>query len=160
MAGGAAFAYVVPKLDPDPADRYYACVSSAGKVKAGTMNLNVEPTGCPKATDTIRSWNAQGPSGAQGLVGPQGPAGLANIERVTGDPAYVFPPPEGLVRDYTATCPEGKRVLGGGYQTSGLDLEVQSSWTDGDRTWIVSARNAAGVTGPALVVVAQCASVG
>lgn len=75
IVGGVAFAYVVPTIDPSPTDRYYACVSSAGKVKPATMKLNVQPSGCSNATDTIRSWNAQGP---QGPIGPSRPLGLAS----------------------------------------------------------------------------------
>lgn len=73
VVGGIAYAVTV--VPPSPTDRYYACVSSAGLVKASTIKLNVQPTSCPATADTVRSWNAQGPQGVQGLPGPQGDAG-------------------------------------------------------------------------------------
>jgi hypothetical protein len=70
IGGGIAWAAVAPPPVPlTPEDTMYACVSPSGKVKAGTLKLNVAPTTCPSATDWVRSWTAQGPEG------PQGPAG-------------------------------------------------------------------------------------
>lgn len=68
--GGVAYAVVV--TPPAPSDRYYACVSTLGVVRSGTIRLNVAPTTCPKSTDTVRSWSAQGPTGPTGVTGPGG----------------------------------------------------------------------------------------
>ena len=94
VVGGIAYAVTV--VPPNPSDLYYACVSTAGVVKSSTIKLNVQPTSCPTATDTVRSWNAQGTQGMQGLPGntgaqgdpgPQGaaaPAKRVRVIRVTG----------------------------------------------------------------------------
>ena len=68
--GGVAYAVVV--TPPAPSDRYYACVSTLGVVRSGTIRLNAAPTTCPKSTDTVRSWSAQGPTGPTGVTGPGG----------------------------------------------------------------------------------------
>ncbi len=89
VVGGIAYAVTV--VPPNPSDLYYACVSTAGVVKSSTIKLNVQPASCPAATDTVRSWNAQGPQGlqgdpggvgAQGDPGPQGAAAPAQHVRV------------------------------------------------------------------------------
>ncbi len=76
---GGGIAYAVTVIPPNSTDRYYACVSAAGVVRSGTMKLNVVPTSCPKASDVVHSWNAQGPQGLKGDTGPQGPAGPAAV---------------------------------------------------------------------------------
>lgn len=54
-----------------------------------------------------------GPPGPQGEPGPMGPSGLSGLEIVTGVVA-------GENRVASASCPEGKVVLGGGGQTATL----------------------------------------
>lgn len=82
--GGVAYAVVVA---PDNAgDKYYACVSSAGVVKSGTIKLNTAPTTCPSSTDVVHSWAAggpTGPSGATGATGPQAAGPTTRVIRVT-----------------------------------------------------------------------------
>jgi hypothetical protein len=94
-AGGVAYAVtVVPSA---PTDRWYACVNPMGKVNAGTLRLNVEPTGC--GNDTVRSWSAQGPEGlpgppgAAGPQGPQGAPGPAGLQPVQIEAWDVLPRP-------------------------------------------------------------------
>ena len=84
VASGAAYAWTV--FPPNSTDKYYACVSKEGVVQSGTLRLNVEPTKCARATDMIRSWNAQGPQGAQGIPGVQGETGTAGEPGAKGDP--------------------------------------------------------------------------
>lgn len=81
FAGGVAYAVTV--VPPNDTDRYYACVSTTGIVRYGTMRLNVQPTSCPKAGDTVRSWNAKGPQGPQGPAGPAGPPGSPGLVVLT-----------------------------------------------------------------------------
>jgi hypothetical protein len=58
----------------------------------------------------------EGPQGPQGPGGPQGPAGLSNLQIVVGQSANN----SATVKFATASCPAGKRVVGGGaYVTSG-----------------------------------------
>lgn len=56
VAGGAAWA--VTTVAPTPSDRFYACVSPQGQVRASAIKLNVAPTKCPSANDAVRSWSA------------------------------------------------------------------------------------------------------
>ena len=80
--GGVAYAgYNVAVVASSPSDQWHACVSNTGVVRAPTMRLNSYPTSCPRSTDTIRSWNASGPSGANGATGP---SGLTQITGATG----------------------------------------------------------------------------
>src|SRR2546421_381677 len=59
VAGGVAYAaFTVPNVDPQPTDRYFACFSSVGKIKAATVQVNNAPTQCPAVSDVIRSWYA------------------------------------------------------------------------------------------------------
>jgi hypothetical protein len=52
----------------------------------------------------------QGPQGDQGLQGPQGPAGLSNLQIVTASTVSNSATPKTV----SASCPAGKRVVGGG----------------------------------------------
>jgi hypothetical protein len=54
----------------------------------------------------------QGDPGPQGDTGPQGPAGLSGVEVVTADGNVVISSPG--ISSATASCPDGKVVLGGG----------------------------------------------
>jgi|GEM_PF-4849523 Hemolysin-coregulated protein (uncharacterized) len=82
LAGGVAYAVTV--IPSDPADRFFACVSTGGVVRAGTIKLNTQPASCANATDTVRSWNSQGANGAQGAPGLQGPPGQASVVAFPG----------------------------------------------------------------------------
>jgi len=68
--GGIAYAVVVNP--PSSTDRYYACVSNVGVVRAGTVRLNAPPIKCPNALDQIHSWNAAGSTGPTGATGVPG----------------------------------------------------------------------------------------
>ncbi len=57
-------------------DVYHVCVSNAGRVRTGTMRLDVVPTSCPQATDAVHSWNAEGPPGPGSVVRVDTGAGL------------------------------------------------------------------------------------
>lgn len=83
VMGGVAYAVVINP--PSGNDRYYACVSNVGIVKAGTVRLNAPPTRCPNASDEVHSWNAvgsTGPTGATGLQGPTGPTAPAPVTTI------------------------------------------------------------------------------
>ena len=57
-------------------------MSTTGVVRYATMRLNVTPASCPKATDTVRSWNAEGPQGVPGLEGVPGSLSCSDELRV------------------------------------------------------------------------------
>lgn len=91
--GGVAYAgYTVANVPPAPTDRYFACVSTAGLVRASTVKLNVVPPTCPAASDKIRSWNAvgnTGPSGATGATGATGPTPV-DVKTYVGTYSVTF----------------------------------------------------------------------
>jgi len=80
--GGIAYAVVVNP--PNASDRYYACVSNVGVVKAGTVRLNAPPIRCPNALDQIHSWNAAGSTGPQGVAGTTGETGATGATGPAG----------------------------------------------------------------------------
>jgi hypothetical protein len=66
----------------------------------------------------------QGDPGLQGDPGPQGPAGLSGVEVVTADGNVIIISPG--ISSATASCPEGKVVLGGGVAMGNLFGSVNS----------------------------------
>jgi hypothetical protein len=97
--------------------------------------------------ETALTWNQQGQPGPIGPAGPQGPAGPAGQNGVSGH-EVVFTAFTALANDRTTAavgCPSGKKVVGGGYTTSGADADVEVTdsapqhphWT----AWVVGVRN-------------------
>ena len=83
----------------------------------------------------------EGPRGFQGIQGVQGAPGVSGIQRVAAYVDYV----EAEYHSVTATCPTGKKVIGGGVWTSTYldesDLEVNNSYPTADLTgWSVKVR--------------------
>ena len=95
----------------------------------------------------------QGPTGPRGATGPQGPPGVANYQIVVNNLTNQSLGPNGE-RIQSATCPAGKRVLGGG----GLVRGAAGRWIIGSSgpasntadpdptTWIVAWENLSGAT--------------
>ena len=79
----------------------------------------------------------QGPEGPQGPGGPQGPAGLSGLQIVTTFTALNSNP----FKPMTATCPVGKRVVGGGAYIQGATNQVGivASYPASSTTWGASA---------------------
>ena len=73
VMGGVAYAVVVNP--PGAGDRYFACVSPGGIVRADTIRRNSPPTKCASRTDQVQSWNAQGTTGPTGPTGAAGSGG-------------------------------------------------------------------------------------
>jgi hypothetical protein len=97
-----------------------------------------------------------GPQGPQGLQGPQGfigPQGLPGVngvsgwERVIGD-SGTFAMANNLGTFVVATCPAGKKVLGGGHELLGGGIQVtvtmSAPYENGVSGWRVSFRNGTG----------------
>lgn len=79
----------------------------------------------------------QGPQGLPGQQGVQGPAGISGLETVR-----AFDGNRTTARlDIIAECPSGKKVLGGGYATSGdnLGIVIVANAPIGDSQWGVTA---------------------
>jgi hypothetical protein len=81
----------------------------------------------------------QGPAGPAGPAGPQGPAGASAYQTVftTGAGGST------ATRTLTASCPAGKRVLGGGVAilpANVAGVAITSSYMSNPTTWTGSAR--------------------
>lgn len=93
-----------------------------------------------------------------GPAGPEGPPGLSGYEIVEVERTITSAPgDEGTF--VTATCPDGKKILGGGYSSGGFFTFLNSSPV-GDNAWQVLAVNRHTATFTATVFVrAICAVV-
>jgi hypothetical protein len=82
-----------------------------------------------------------GPEGPRGFQGVQGAPGVSALERVEATVNYV----NAEYHTATATCPAGKKIIGGGVWTSTYtdesDLEVNYSYPNGALTaWSIKVR--------------------
>jgi hypothetical protein len=132
---------------------FHACVKQNGEIQM------TAGAGQCKDKDIQIHWNQQGPKGDQGevgptgLAGPQGPqgpqglqgaSGMSGLQVVTASSALSS---SGL-QSATASCPNGKSVLGGGafpvnlpYDNSRIYFSRPSSNLDG---WSAGIKNAGG----------------
>jgi collagen type VII alpha len=80
----------------------------------------------------------QGPIGLTGATGPAGTNGVSGYERISGTASQSNTTSP---KSATATCPVGKKVVGGGYTTSGLDgaTAIVQNQAVNDTSWIVRA---------------------
>jgi hypothetical protein len=161
---------VVQAAIPDPSGVIHACYRANGNLRL------VDKSSCTSA-ETALTWNQtgpQGPAGApgsagtpgpqgtrpQGATGPQGPpgtpasAGVAGYEIIS---THETLPLNGSI-EVTATCPTGKRVIGGGYVAPSVLDAASSSRPEGDNGWRVEFKSNGG-SGDASAY-AICASVG
>jgi hypothetical protein len=116
VVGGVAWA----TIPPVPGGVIQGCYDSGGNVKV------VDALPCP-AKYTPFQWNQQGPAGTNGTNGTDGTNGtngVSGYETVEGDARALS---NGDIRRIPVTCPDGKKVLSGGWQgDSGLGVEVGS----------------------------------
>jgi hypothetical protein len=99
------------------------------------------------------------PAGPVGPQGPQGPPGLSAREQVSAETVLTSASPKNI----TATCPAGKRVIGGGVELSGAGrarVTVTENTPAGESGWEAEAFEAV-ATGATwkIVVHAICANV-
>jgi hypothetical protein len=84
----------------------------------------------------------QGLTGPQGPVGPQGPAGIITGHQVVSTALSTVTLTGIQSTTAFATCPAGKRVFGGGYETTGTSvLQVVSMYPTTVTTWSVTLRH-------------------
>jgi len=168
VAGLAAtgIVMIVQAAIPDPNGVIHACYRSNGNLRL------VDKSTCAAGETTI-SWNqtgaqgpqgeagpqglqglpgtqgAAGPSGPQGTPGSQGPQGAPGTPGPTGMSAYEIVntrgqlPANGTVQ-VVATCPSGKRVLGGGYVAPSASDTAPLSRPEGDNGWRVDFKSNGG----------------
>lgn len=97
LVGGVAIAQTGPSV-------ITACVEE----NSGNVRIVSSASDC-KRSETSTSWNQQGPQGEPGTDGRDGVSGWIRVE----GPRSSVPP--GTYGTTFAECPEGTKVLGGGY---------------------------------------------
>jgi hypothetical protein len=125
-------AVTTPKLKNDAVtvDKLAANAVTAGQVKNGSLlkedfKSGQLPAGPP---------GPQGPAGPRGVPGPKGAPGVSGLQRVDAATSSSSANSKAVV----ATCPSGKRVVGGGAQVTGSGsnkVSITQSFPDsnGDR---------------------------
>jgi hypothetical protein len=130
---GEAALNALPKNSVGPLQLQQAAVTSI-KVKNGSLLVK----------DFMPGQIPQGPAGPAGPAGPQGPPGLSAYQTVFTTSAID----SSTTRTLTASCPSGKRVLGGGVaispDTAGVALT--SNYLANATTWTASAREIVATT--------------
>src|SRR5207253_1268919 len=103
---------------------YASIPSSSGVINACYMKTGgaisvIDSTQKCGSNQTSLNWNQMGSPGPAGATGPQGPAGVSGYEIVVGPESTVLASPNPNTLAATASCPAGKKALGGGVQTTG-----------------------------------------
>lgn len=98
VAAAVAMALGVPAMLPADADAALVICQRKNRIK-------IRPDACKAKETPVDATEL-------GVVGPQGPAGLSEVEVVTADGNTIIT--FGGVSSATASCPPGKSVLGGG----------------------------------------------
>ncbi len=122
----------------------------------------IGPQGTVGATGAAGPPGPQGPQGLQGPQGPQGADGMLTMEYVVGEDSCFddsgacptmsssIEPKNPSYRRATATCPEGKLAVSGGYEFTGTIVDTDfrpfismpESRTMPNRVWVVEAFSA------------------
>jgi hypothetical protein len=155
--GGVSYAAgVLPKNSVGTAQLQKKAVTGA-KVKNRTLTavdfkagqLPAGPQG-PAGPEGPR-----GDTGAAGQPGPAGATGISGYEVVNTAPATLGP---GAITAVSASCPAGKKVLGGG-GTVGHDVRILASRPVGETAWWWQAQNEGASTVTGMQGYAICANV-
>jgi hypothetical protein len=135
---GEAALNALPRNSVGPLQLQQAAVTSI-KVKNGSLLVkDFMPGQIPQGP--------AGPAGPAGAAGPQGPPGLSAYQTVFTTSAID----SSTTRTLTASCPAGKRVLGGGVAISPADtagVALTSNYLANATTWTGSAREIVATTG-------------
>ena len=125
-------AVTTPKLKNDAVtvDKLAANAVTAGQVKNGSLRKEDFKSGQLPAGPP----GPQGPAGPRGVPGPKGSPGVSGLQRVDSSTSSSSSNSKAVV----ATCPSGKRVVGGGAQVTGSGankVSINQSFPDsnGDR---------------------------
>ncbi|MDX6225535.1 MAG: hypothetical protein QOE64_1911 [Frankiales bacterium] len=134
-------------------------IHGCARSSSGFLKLVRAHTSCPTGSELV-TWNQQGRQGPRGKQGADGLPGVSQYQEVRSAPLSMGPL-EGGHAD--ATCPQGKKVLGGGYVvgTGDSHLHILNTAPAGsDRIWTVAVtNNASSGTPETLTAVALCAKV-
>lgn len=150
VAAGAAYAAI-----PDGQGVIHACYKNRG---GAVRVIDTDVAQCAR-DESVLDWNRTGPQGAPGPQGPKGDTGAACPQGPKGDPGVTGPqgPPGAngvsgyqIVRSNrvdvqynaqgyaVATCPAGKRAVGGGFGVGGATVYSSSPGINGT-DWVVTA---------------------
>jgi len=139
LSGAGYAAGVLPKNSVGTAQLKNGAVTAA-KIKNGAIG----PT---KLTPAARRPGPVGPAGPKGDTGPQGAAGPAGAQGAPGVSGWEVVVVGGVLLanqisgGVEATCPAGKKLLGGGVATFNKEIQILTSTPLGDTAggrWIVS----------------------
>jgi hypothetical protein len=109
-------------------------VGASGKLPASIGVVGAQGSTGPKGDRGPKGDKGdKGSTGAAGAAGPAGPPGISGYQLVTGTNGTTGP----LFHGETATCPAGKKVLGGGGFVNGVN---------GAGPWLVASAPTAGGT--------------
>jgi hypothetical protein len=122
-----------------------------GCLKTGSKVIRVPDSAKCRKTEKKLAWNQTGPKGDEGSPG------MSGYQIVDGDPGAPSGP--NFTAGSTATCPKGKKAVGGGFNASGNASGVRPvhSKPFGENQWIVQTASDAGdyeLTAYAVCVVA------
>jgi hypothetical protein len=117
---------------PDADGVIHACFKKSG----GSLRVVDSALTSCASSETALDWNQSGPPGP---TGPSGPAGISGYEIVTTSQQTT----DRLLVVQDASCPSGKKVLGGGgrawladlQSSGGLGLAVVDGFPVGDSVW-------------------------
>jgi hypothetical protein len=165
--GGTSVAAVVtvPRASVGTAELRNGAVTTA-KIRNGNVSSADIADGSVSSVD-VRNGSlrrvdfrpGQIPHGPTGPQGPPGPPGVGGREQVASETPLTSASPKNL----TATCPAGKKVLGGGVEISGAGrarVTAVENKPAGDSAWEGEAFEAVSTTATwKLVVHAICATV-
>ena len=140
VCGGAALATI-----PGGGGAISGCYAK----RDGALRVIDASTAQCKSGETALTWNQSGPQGPSGETGPAGPQGPQGPPGPASSPGYQTTS-SGVVAVHAlasvtalATCPAGKRAIGGGFTKSSVEINgSEPYYLNGG--WLVRA------TGPAL----------
>ena len=116
---------------------YLVALNRAGKFPASVGQVG--PRGLPGVAGPAGAQGATGPAGATGAAGPAGAPGVSAYEIVSANSNSN----SSSQKDQTASCPNNKKVLGGGAQVSSPNshpnVALDASVPSGTAAWIGSA---------------------
>jgi hypothetical protein len=167
--GTAGVVMIVQAAIPDPNGVIHACYRRNGNLRlvdksscrgnetaiswsqSGPQGPQGAPgtSGSPGPQGVAGPQGTQGPPGTPGPQGPQGPQGSPGSSGSAGVSGYEIInthgtlPMNGTV-SVVASCPLGKRVLGGGYVVPQVSDTTSLSRPDGDNAWRVDFKSNGG----------------
>ncbi len=162
--GGTSYATVlqVPRNSVGAPQLKTAAVTSK-KIAANAVTSAKVQNGTLVRADFRGGQIPAGPAGPAGPVGPAGPAGpagapgLSGVERVESTSASN----SAATKSHFATCPAGKRLVGGGARLnpSLIGVGIAQSFPDNDNIYRVTAREFVAAAGNwSVTVFAVCAT--